>query len=240
MSKPKYQLIEDELRSKIQDGVYPENALIPKELELAAAYHVSRPTVRQAIQELVNEGLLEKKRHYGTIVRNRKIAQEFTHVIESYNQEMQAKGLATQTKVLAFTTEPATQEVADALQLALGAKVYKLTRLRFAGKDPIVLVTTYIPAQPLPELAQIDFTVSSLYDELEQSGYPVTHVHRKLETLAADETTSALLEVATGAPLFYFQTLGSTSKKQIVEFSQARYRGDFNYFVLDMDKDRIG
>lgn len=240
MTKPKYQVIEADLRRRIRTGVYPEDALIPKELELAAEYGVSRPTVRQAIQNLVNAGLLEKKRHYGTIVRKRKIPQEFTHVIESYNQEMRAKGLQPQTKVLSFTTEAATPRVAEQLQLAAGAKVYKLTRLRFAASNPIVLVTTYLPEALLPELATVDFATKSLYPELDRLGYGVTHVHRKLEVLAADETVGALLQVATGAPLFYFQTQGSTRQGRTVEYSTARYRGDLNYFELDMDRSKLG
>lgn len=236
MAEPKYKIIADSLRTQIQDGTYSEGDLIPKEMELAAQYQVSRPTVRQAVAQLVNEGLLEKKRHLGTSVRQTKIPQEFTHVIESYDQEMHAKGLATSTQVISFTTEQAAGDVASHLELEPGEPVYKLVRLRYAGKEPVVLVTTYLPSHELSGFEQIDFTTSSLYSELNDFGYPVTHVHRKLEVIAADETISALLSVSTGSPLFYFQTEGSTPDGKMVEYSRAKYRGDLNYFVFDLDK----
>ena len=111
MSEPKYKAIENDLRAAIENGTYKEGDLIPKEMELVAQYAVSRPTVRQAIANLVNDGLLQKKRHVGTVVRANKIGQEFTHVIESYDKEMRAKGLTTSTQVLAYQDEPATAEV---------------------------------------------------------------------------------------------------------------------------------
>lgn len=235
MRTPKYQVIEKDLKQHILDGTYPAGTIIPKELELAARYGVSRPTVRQAIQNLVEQGLLEKKRKRGTMVRQNKIRQEFTHIIESYNQEMHDKGLTTITKVLNFRTEAATPEVADSLQLKPGDQVFKLVRLRYAGTTPIVLVTTYLPYQPLRDLANLDFTKASLYTELAKREFAITRVRRKLEVQAADETTSALLDVPTASPLFYFHTFGDTTCDRRIEYSIASYRGDTNYFVFDID-----
>lgn len=236
MSEPKYKAIENDLRAAIENGTYKEGDLIPKEMELVAQYAVSRPTVRQAIANLVNDGLLQKKQHVGTVVRANKIGQEFTHVIESYDKEMRAKGLTTSTQVLAYQDEPATAEVAEKLGLHEGDQVYKLIRLRFAGEQPIVLVTSYLPYAVLPGFGSIDFNHTSLYNELNKAGKPVTHVQRKLEVVSGDETTSALLNVPTGAPLFYFRTQGSCPDGEIVEYSQAKYRGDSNYFIFDLDK----
>ncbi|KRK39430.1 GntR family transcriptional regulator [Loigolactobacillus bifermentans] len=238
MSEPKYKKIARDLLAKIQNGTYPEGSLIPKEMALIDQFGVSRPTVRQAIQQLVDQGYLEKKRKRGTMVKRTKIAQEFTHVIQSYNQEMSAKGLTTQTKVLLFQQEPATAEVQAALGLAETAPVYKLLRLRFANNQPVVLVTSYLPVAPLATLAQIDFTQRSLYAELASRKLAITNVRRKLEVLAADETTAALLNVPEQAPLFYFHTQGHTADGTTLEYSIAKYRGDLNYFVFDIDQNQ--
>lgn len=235
MTAPKYQFIEEDLRQQILDGTYPEGTIIPKELELAAHYSVSRPTIRQAVQNLVDQGLLEKKRKRGTMVRQNKIRQEFTHIIESYDQEMHAKGLATTTRVLDFRTEDATAEVAANLKLDAGSKVFKLVRLRYAGTTPIVLVTTYLPYAPLQDMATLDFTQVSLYAELAKRKAAIVHVRRKLEVMAADDTTSALLDVPTASPLFFFHTFGDVSGGRRIEYSIASYRGDTNYFVFDID-----
>lgn len=146
MTQPKYQVIEQTLRARITDGTYPEGSIIPKEVDLAAEFAVSRPTIRQAIRILVNQGLLERKQHRGTLVRQSKIAQQFTHVIQSYNQEIAANGRCSRTDVLGLYTQLATPEVQQALHLPDDAQVYRLVRLRFADDEPVVLVTSYLPS----------------------------------------------------------------------------------------------
>ncbi|WP_461214591.1 GntR family transcriptional regulator [Lacticaseibacillus sp. GG6-2] len=236
MATAKYQLIKQTLLDRIQDGTYPEGSLIPKEKALIAEFGVSRPTVRQAIQQLVDQGYLEKRRRRGTIVRQTKIAQEFTHVLQSYDQEMATKGLTTKTQVLLHRPEVASAEVQAALRLQPGERVFALMRLRFANDVPIVLVRSYLPLALLPDIDTVDFTTQSLYAELEARGLQIVHVRRKLEVQAADETTSSLLNIATDDPLFYFHTYGRTTDGTLMEYSVAQYRGDTNYFVFDLDQ----
>ena len=104
---PKYQVIASDLMNKIQTGFYPQNTIIPAETELADKYQVSRPTMRQAISLLVNQGYLERRRKRGTLVKKVKIEQEFTHLIESYSEEMSAKGIYPKTNLLYFDEEKA-------------------------------------------------------------------------------------------------------------------------------------
>ncbi len=234
--QPLHQQIAIDLRRKIQNGTYPEKQLIPKEVDLAQQYQVSRPTIRQAVQTLVDQGFLEKRKHRGTLVKRAKIEQAFTHVISSYNQEIDQTGMQPQTKVLVFKTELANAEVQQQLALPVAAKVYKLVRLRYADHTPLVLVTTYLPQTLLPQLAKLDFSQVSLYASLAQLHQTVVHVRRKLEVLVADETSADLLDTKVGAPLFYFHTQGYTRDEQPIEYSIAKYRGDLNYFRLDIDQ----
>lgn len=236
MTKAKYQQIEENLRRQITNGHYQEGDLIPKEFDLAEKYQVSRPTIRHAVQDLVNQGYLERRKHVGTIVKQTKIGQEFTHVLQSYNSEMSQKGLIAQTQVLFFKKEKASAEVAKALDLTENAPVYKLTRLRSADGNPIVLVTTYLPASKLSDFEKIDFTQQSLYQELEKRSLPIVHVKRKLEVKSADEMTANLLNIEEKVPIFYFHTYGYTKGEVPLEYSIAMYRGDENYFVIDLKR----
>ena len=102
MTEAKYKKIETILKQRIIDQTYPLNSLLPKEIELAAEFNTSRPTINHAIHNLVQQGFLEQRKRLGTIVKRNKIAQEFTHVIQSYNQEMDDKGLKARTKVISF------------------------------------------------------------------------------------------------------------------------------------------
>jgi len=223
MNIPLHKKIRQDILNKIETNEYSENQLIPTELELAEIYGVSRPTIRQAIQALVNEGYLEKRKRRGTIVRKPKIQQEFTHVIESYDSEMSRKGLMP-------------EEVSENLALPPGAKVYKLTRLRFAEKKPIVLVTSYIPFHLFPELIHADFSQEKLYRKFEEMGYPIKTVSRKLEVIKADETASDLLDIDLDEPLFYFHTQGFSYDRLPIEYSISKYRGDLNSFIFELSE----
>lgn len=234
MSEPLYQKIEQDLREKIKSGTYGENDLIPTEMELSESYGVSRPTVRQAIQTLVNEGYLEKRRKRGTIVKKAKIEQEFTRYIKSFDSEMSQRGMFPQTKVLTFTKTTATEEVAENLDLNVNDPVYKLTRLRFAEEKPVVFVTSFIPCYLLPDLETVDFSKQSLYATFKQMGHPIQSATRKLEITLCDETTSYLLDVNENDPLFYFHTKGLTTNQVPIEYSIAKYRGDINAFVFEV------
>lgn len=236
MTQAKYQEIEDMLLKEIAVGKYPVGQLIPKEMDLVAKYQVSRPTVRHALQDLVNKGYLERKKHAGTIVKRNKIAQEFTHVVESYSHEMQHNGLRAETKVLFFAKITAPKAVAQAMKLKEGTEVYKLIRLRYANHEPVVLVTTFLPAKVLPDFDKTDFTKQSLYRELAKRNLAVVHVKRKLEVKTAGSEVANLLDIDQNSPVFYFHTQGYTQKEKLLEYSIATYRGDLNYFLIDLHK----
>ena len=232
----KYLEIENLLLQRIKNGDYQEGQLMPKEVDLAEQLNVSRPTVRHAIRNLVQAGYLERRKKRGTIVTQTKIKQQFTHVIESYNTEIQNNGLIAKTQVLNFSTEKASDEVAEALTIKPNTEVYKLVRLRSADNKPVVFVVTYLPIAQLPDLQKIDFTHHSLYSELAKAGLEITHVSRKIEVHPATEEEAQLLETDIKAPIFYFHTIGFTKDHRALEYSIASYRGDLNYFMVEIDK----
>lgn len=236
MPSPKYLEIQNLLLQRIKNGDYQEGQLIPKEVDLAEQLNVSRPTVRHAIRNLVQGGYLERRKKRGTIVTQTKIKQQFTHVIESYNTEIQNNGLVAKTQVLNFSTEKASNEVAEALTIKPNTEVYKLVRLRSADNKPVVFVVTYLPIAQLPDLQKIDFTHHSLYSELAKAGLEITHVSRKIEVHPATEEEAQLLETDIKAPIFYFHTIGFTKDHRALEYSIASYRGDLNYFMVEIDK----
>lgn len=226
-----YLQIQKDLLQKIKTGVYPVGDTIPAETILAKEYQVSRPTVRQAISLLVEQGILERKRKRGTIVCPPKIDQSFTQRINSFDSEMHQKGHTSQTQVLAFYKEPASDEVKRVLRCEY---VFKLVRLRSIDDTPNVFVTTYMPYELFSHFETIDFARDSFYEQCKRSGHPITSITRHLEVAAADETLADLLQVQVGSHLFYFHSYGYDDKGIPIEYSISKYRGDTNSFTFHL------
>lgn len=231
-----YDQIKDDLLSKIKDGTYPEGQTIPSELELAEMYGVSRPTIRQALQILVSDGYLEKRRRRGTVVTKPKVSQSFTMSISSFEDAMRLAGRLPKTKVLVFKRERANAEVEKRLELTRGQDVFKLVRLRYADDLPNVFVESYIPCTLYPGLDSFDFNGSSLYAAMDTCGNPVMTARRRLEVIKADGAAAALLDVESGDPLPLFHTVARDANGTAVEYSVATYRGESNSFELNVSR----
>lgn len=231
-----YDRIKDDLLAKIKDGTYPEGQTIPSELELADLYGVSRPTIRQALQILVSDGYLEKRRKRGTVVTKPKVNQSFTMDIRSFEDAMRLAGRMPKTNVLVFKRERARGDIADRLELPKGAEVFKLVRLRYADELPNVFVESYIPCNAYPGLDSFDFNETSLYNAMDTCGKPVMTARRKLEVIKADGPASALLDVEAGDPLILFHTVARDGDGRPAEYSIATYRGESNSFELNVSR----
>lgn len=231
-----YDQIKDDLLSKIKDGTYPEGQTIPSELELAEIYGVSRPTIRRALQILVSDGYLEKRRRRGTVVTKPKVSQSFTMSISSFEDAMRLAGRLPKTKVLVFKRERANAEVEKRLELTRGQDVFKLVRLRYADDLPNVFVESYIPCALYPGLDSFDFNESSLYAAMDACGNPVMTARRRLEVIKADGAAAALLDVEAGDPLLLFHTVARDASGTAVEYSVATYRGESNSFELNVSR----
>src|SRR5690625_843402 len=234
-NKPLHQLIKEDLLQKIETGVYAVGDQIPKEMELAEKYDVSRPTVRQAISALSDAGYVERIKLKLTFVLERIIDHEITHIISSFDTEISQKDLIPKTNILVFQETTAPEKAKHYLNISDDEIVYKLVRLRYAEQDPIVLVTTYIPKNKFPNLSNVDLTKKRLYQSFLEFGKPIVKAKRKLEVMKADETTSTLLSIPEGDPIFYFQTIGYSENDEIIEYSISQYRGDKNSFNFELD-----
>lgn len=233
MKKKLYEIIRDDLLERIKESTYKIDEMIPKETDLALEYGVSRPTVRQAIQSLVDEGYLDRVKGKGTFVKNNKITQDFTNIIKSFDDDMKAKGIRPKTKLISSDLVECPERVANTLHLKSKSKVIKICRLRYADSIPAVLVNTYLPYDGLEDLMGIDYSSVSLYTCLDQLGYKINKVSRILEMKISDELSASLLNIACGDPLFFFKTIGYHNDLPL-EYSEARYNGNVNSFKFDI------
>jgi|GEM_PF-97138 len=159
---PLYQQLKERLRkaaSKFRAG-----SLLPSEAEFVAYAGVSRPTVRRAIAELIQEGALYARRGSGTYAAGRRLETGLNRP-EGFTETVKRLGRKPSTQVLALETIAPTRDIAAALNLEVSSRIYVLERLRLVDGEPAMLERACLPAQLLPDLARRDLK-GSLYSLL--------------------------------------------------------------------------
>ena len=240
-----YIAIKDELLARIEDGTYPVGSTIPPETELAESYGVSRPTVRQALQLLVDAGYLDRRRRRGTIVCDPHASQEAKPAPIEDSAEMHLKtghphlsshsGKHVKTATIRASRTTADHEVAEMLGVPVGEEVYQLVRVRYMDDEPNIFIVTHILARNYPNLLDTDFSRTGLYDRMAAVGLPVATARRRLEMQEADQTMADILDVPVGEALFLFRILGCDTEGCVVEYSRTTYRGKDNSFEFSTE-----
>ena len=234
---PLYRRIEADLRDRIRAGELAPGAQVETELELMDRYGVSRATVRQALGGLIALGTLEVRRGLGTYVA----APRFEHTIGgfySFSREIERHGLQPGTTVLELRTEPAADDVAEALDVATGTAVVSLRRLRLAGEDPLVVETSYLPARRFPGLETVDFSTVRLYDTLmHRYGCRPTRARETFEPVLLTADEAALLDQRRGEPALRVERIAFDQDDVPIEFCRSTVRGDrYRYSVELRDR----
>jgi len=227
-----YQLIEV-IQNYINE--HDDSFPIPTENDLCKIYEISRPTVRQAINELVTEGLIVREKGRGSFINKKKIPQDFLLNIISFNDEMQSKGLKPDTKVLAFCSRKPTPEVMKNLRIKSTDSTYFLSRLRSINGEPIVLVNTYLPSSLTKGILRKNMEKESLYHIIEHDfGYKILRTLRTLEIRKAGKYEASLLNMKEGDPIHFIQTIAFIENDTPIEFSTAYYSGERNKFTVEI------
>lgn len=236
---PLYYQLKTILLEYIQEHHSDMETPIPTEIEISEHFGISRPTVRQAINELVVEGYLYRIKAKGTFISKPKINQDFLLILDSFNKEMIKKGLTPSTKVLDVEIVESDEKVSKSLKLPVGSKVIQLSRLRYANEEPIVFVMTYLPYDLCPAILEKDLVKSSLYEILEnECGFMINEAKRSLESIIAGEFEANLLQIEKGAPIQYFESIAYLTDGTPIEYSRAKYRGDRNKFTFELKRNK--
>ena len=217
------QLIKEQI---VQDHLFPPDTRIPGEEELASTYRVSRMTARQAITELVNEGILYRRAGKGTFVSRPKIERRLAK-LTGYFEEMTARGLKPETKVLGESVVEAGREVTSLLELHPGDRIIQIFRLRLADGEPMALQTVHVPYDSCPNLVNDDLTHASLYQLLEQKyGLKLGHAREKIASTTASRQQATLLAIPKDAPLLHIERITFLDSGVPIEYVESFYRAD--------------
>ena len=214
------------LRREITRGVWKPGERMPSEAELIAAYGVSRITVRQAFELLVNDGLVYRRRGSGTYVSVPLIEHGLNRII-SFSEDMQRRGLHPSTQVIAARLEPASEEIAARLDIEPGVELAVLERLRLADGEPMSVEKSHLIYHQCPGLLDTDFSTTLLHEALrDRYGIRLTRANQAVRAVAADKMLAGRLHVHAGAPLFYIERVSFRQAGIPIEFLQIYHRGD--------------
>ena len=222
---PKYYQLKEIIRGMIESGELEEGELIPPERELCEMYGISRMTARQAVMELVNEGLLYRKQGKGTFVAGKKIQQE-TARLTSFTQDMRERGMEVSSVVLEFEVEGAGPVVSRMLRVAPGAKIIRLRRLRNADREPMALETSHLLYRVAKGVLGVDLASRSLYEELEKAGVPILRADQTYEAVLVNESEAGHLGLSPGSPGILIERVTCDDSGKPFEYVKSVYRGD--------------
>jgi GntR family transcriptional regulator len=193
---------------------------VPGEPELCREYGVSRPVVRQALQELAAEGVILRRKGLGTFVAEPKVvSRSLVHSLVGFYEDMERRGLAIETRVLEQALQPAGEKIGFRLDLPALTPVIKISRLRSVGGHPVVLVSSFLPYALCPGLIQADLRMQSLYAFLEQEyGLRIAAGRREIQAVLAGEDEARQLQVDRGSPLLRLESVSYLEDGRPMEY----------------------
>lgn len=228
---PLYFQVAQHLERAIEAGDLPAGSRLDNEVDLADRLSLSRPTVRRAIQYLVEQGLLVRKRGVGTQVVHTKVRRSIE--LTSLYDDLSKSNQRPRTEVLSHTVEPASDPVRLALNLVEGAPVVVLERLRYARDEPLALMHNYLPAD-LVDLQAADLRRHGLYELLRGAGINLRIAAQSIGARAASATEARLLGERRNAPLLTMTRTTYDDTGRIVEYATHLYRASIYTFELTL------
>ena len=211
---PLYFQLAQYLEHAIDSGAMPPDTMLANEIELAGQLGLSRPTVRRAMQYLVEKGLLVRRRGVGTRVVQPRVRRPLE--LTSLHDDLAAGGRSPSTRVLSNSVEPAKPDVAETLALPVGSPVICLVRLRSADGHPIARLTNHL-IPDLPGLTVAALEGHGLYELIRAAGVVLHAAHQTIGARTATLAEARLLEEVKGAALLTMSRLTFDDRGRAVE-----------------------
>lgn len=232
---PIYHQLEEAIKQQIENGLLKEEELIPSEREFAERFQISRMTVRQAINNLVADGYLNRKKGRGTFVSKKKVEQELQGMT-SFTEDMLSRGMNPSSKLLSFKIIGADKKTALDLKIAENEPIYKIKRIRLADGAPMALETAYIPVNLIPGLSEENSNLS-LYQYIEEHlALTISEATQEIEAAIADIEIAEPLGIDEGEPILFIVRIAYLQDGTPFELVKSSFRGDRYRFIATMKR----
>jgi DNA-binding GntR family transcriptional regulator len=228
---PLYFQVAQHLERLIESGELPPGTMLENEVDLADQLGLSRPTMRRAIEYLVDRGLLVRRRGIGTRIVHSKVKRPVE--LTSLYDDLAKTGRHPHTRVLSFAVEPASEVIAHALGISVGTDVYAIERLRYADDEPLALLRNHVPAD-LVTLTGEELETHGLYDVLRASGITLRIASQTIGARVATAAEARMLGETRGAPLLTMTRTAYDDHGRAVEHGDHVYRARLYSFEFTL------
>jgi DNA-binding GntR family transcriptional regulator len=223
---PLYYQVATQLEASIRSGRIAVGSWLENEIELAARLGLSRPTIRRAIAELVDDGLLVRQRGVGTRV----VSDDIVRPVEltSLHDDLVASGAAPTTRLLSLARVAPSPELAE--DFASGEELWDFQRLRGTESGPLALMRNWIRTS-VPGVSETTLASRGLYELLRAAGADLHIARAKIGARSATAEEAALLGIEPGAACVTMRRHAFDSAGKLIEVGDHLYRGDIYHFT---------
>ncbi|UII55665.1 GntR family transcriptional regulator [Cytobacillus spongiae] len=229
---PLYHQVKDYLEEKIVMGEWEPGYQLPAERELAEQFNVSNITVKRAIHDLVNKGILFRQRGKGTFVSKKEDKDIYQLVTLRNEVEDQTPHPH---KTLSFGEEEAGSIISKALNIDATDKVYRIHRLKIEKEETVGIEYTYIPSSIIPSLTQETIDDDLIYNMFTNKyGVQLEKAKIFFSTIVASESEAKLLNIPVGEQLIVLERYTYSESQLTVEYSKFVIRQDKSRYFIEV------
>jgi len=232
---PVYVQIRESLRAEITGGLLKRGEQLPSENELASKYNVSRMTIRESIEDLVDEGLLYRRHGVGTFVAYPHLQRDHTR-LTSFFDKAENEGIRVQVTLLNLEVALATPKVAQALDIPMGSRIIRVKTLRCVEDIPITVHDAHIPHELFESIVNENLEAQHLWTLFEKCGYKVKRAVQRLEAREASKEIAHLLKIKEGMPVLFKERTVYADDGTPVEFTYCYNRGDMYSLTVALER----
>ncbi|MFT8709641.1 MAG: GntR family transcriptional regulator [Sporolactobacillus sp.] len=232
---PVYYQIECYIRQLIDGKQLAFGQQIPTERELTERFHVARMTVRQAMTNLVNEGVLVREKGRGTFVaRHDEKLEKPLITVNGFSEDIQQRGLHPTSELIDFQMIKADQQMAERFDQQPGFPLFRIKRLRRADNEALAIDTSFIPCSVAPELSAQEMA-HSLYEYLQtQANHTIDYAQQSFEAVLVPEEAAQLLKIPEKSPILLIRRLTVSTAGVRLEYTESLYRADRYTFTMTL------
>ncbi|KQO09055.1 GntR family transcriptional regulator [Sphingomonas sp. PP-CE-3A-406] len=236
-SGPRYLWLQGLIRTAIETRRLAAGTALPSERELCDEFQLSRVTIRKALEALVTDGLLERRRGAGTFVSRSPGVQDASRVeknfsaLSSFSEDMLARGRRPSSEWIDRSEGSVTPEEALALGLSPGSHVFRFQRIRFADDETMAVEYATVPSWGLKRL---DDVVSSLYGALAANGNRPVRALQRVRAICFGKEHAVLLGIEERDPGLMIERRSFAADGRVIEVTHSYYRGDAYDLVAEL------